>query len=169
MTYSNSSREGGDWLQCKMLFCNGESPLYRQDFMAFKLAPEKFELKNIDIQSCCSNVLPLKIDSLIPSCVLLSLSSCYRFEKNGFKCSLVPFVSKYQPSRLKMWLENRDEQFPNTVEEGATPRIPLAPKLEELVLLNMEEVTKEVKERIRKLDKYGDLEKAIKAKALQER
>lgn len=82
---------------------------------------------------------------------------------DGFRLNMVPFVAKYQKEKLAKWLEGKDDKFPATEDDGAVPKVPPAPTLEDL--LDMEvNVPMEVKRRIKLLDKDHKLRDAMKKK-----
>ena len=68
---------------------------------------------------------------------------------------MVPFVRKFQPDRFEKWLKGEeDEMFPANNRQGAAPKLPPAPTLEDLLAMS-ENGSESILERIEFLDPGG--------------
>ncbi len=78
---------------------------------------------------------------------------------------MVPFVHKYQTKeQFEAWLEGKDKPFPESDKHGATPKVPPAPTLEDLLEMKFN-VPEAVLNRIEFLDEDGKKRAALKKKA----
>lgn len=74
---------------------------------------------------------------------------------------MVPFVAKFQPDRLEKWLIGEDAPFPKSDKHGATPTVPPAPTLEDLLVMKVN-VPEAVLKRIEEMDPGGTQRKELK-------
>lgn len=75
--------------------------------------------------------------------------------QGGCRISMVPFVRKFQSDRFEKWLKGEeDEMFPANDRQGAAPKLPPAPTLEDLLAMS-ENVSESILERIEFLDPGG--------------